>query len=211
MSSFAGTGRKFRFQFTSDPGVTSTGWYVDDIEILSPAACGGGCAYSQDFNDTTQEWIEEKPAVTQPGDGFLHLSPVKKKAIAVADASFAGASTGTYTFDIQFTGGLLAKNWLYITRVDKKNGLEVLIKADTGRVVVKDRNLAVLAKAKGLFTFTPNTPYQVVIAYNGTTVDISINGTPVITGFTPARALPTANIGGAAKNNDLLIDNVCVN
>ena len=95
--------------------------------------------------------------------------------------------------------------------MDKKNALEVLIKAGLGRVVVKDRNLAVLAKTKGLFSFTPNTPYQVVIGYNGTTIDITINGTPVITGFAPARTLPTANIGGAAKNNSLLIDNVCVN
>jgi len=211
LTSYAGTGRKFRLQFSSDVSVTSTGWLVDDFAIVSPGPCQAACAYSQDFNDATQEWIEEKPAVTQPGDGFLHLSPVKKKAIAVADASFAGASNGTYTFDIQFTGGILAKNWLYITRVDKKNGLEVLIKTDSGRVVVKDRNLAVLAKTKGLFTFTPNTPYQVVIVYNGTTVDISINGTPVITGFAPTRTLPTANIGGAAKNNDLLLDHVCVN
>jgi hypothetical protein len=157
------------------------------------------------------EWIEEKPTVTQPGDGFLHLSPLKKKAISVADATFAGASTGTYTFDVQFTGGIDAKNWMYITRVDKKNALEVLIKVEQGRVVVKDRNGSVLAKAKGLFTFTPNTPHQVVITYNGTTVDVTVNGTAVITGFAPTRTLPTANIGGAAKNNDLLIDNVCVN
>ncbi|MCI0614947.1 LamG domain-containing protein, partial [bacterium] len=101
-------------------------------------------------------------------------------------------------------------NWLYITRVDKKNSLEILIKAGLGRVVVKDRNLVVLAKTKGLFTFTPNTLYTVVIVYNGTTIDVTINGTPVITGFTPARTLPTANIGAAAKNNDFLIDNVCV-
>ena len=182
---------------------------TQDLSITIDAT--PACTYQNDFNNGVLEWIEEKPAVTEPGDGFLHLSPVKKKAIGVADPSFAGASSGTYTFDIQFTGGLLAKNWLYITRVDKKNALEVLIKAGLGRVVVKDRNLAVLAKTKGLLTFTPNTPYQVVIAYNGTTIDVTINGTPVITGFAPARTLPTANIGGAAKSNDLLIDNVCVN
>jgi subtilisin family serine protease len=168
------------------------------------------CTYSNDFNNGVLEWVEEKPAVTEPGDGFLHLSPVKKKAIGVADSAFAGASSGTYTFDVQFTGGLLAKNWLYITRVDKKNSLEILIKAGLGRVVVKDRNLVVLAKTKGLFTFAPNTLYTVVIVYNGTTIDITINGTPVITGFAPARTLPTANIGAAAKNNDFLLDNVCV-
>jgi subtilisin family serine protease len=168
------------------------------------------CTYSNDFNDGVPNWVEEKPAVTEPGDGFLHLSPVKKKAIGVADSAFAGASSGTYTFDVQFSGGILAKNSLYIARVDKKNGLEVLLKVGLGRVVVKDRNVAVLAKTKGLFTFAPNTLYSVVIVYNGTTVDVTINGTPVITGLALTRTLPTANIGAAAKNNDFLIDNVCV-
>jgi Carboxypeptidase regulatory-like domain len=193
-------------QTVTGVAVTAGNTTTQNFQLVS----ANPCTYSNDFNDGVPNWIEEKPAVTEPGDGFLHLSPVKKKAIGVADSAFAGASSGTYTFDVQFSGGLLAKNWLYISRVDKKNQLEILIKAGLGRVVVKDRNLAVLAKTKGLFTFAPNTLYTVVIVYNGTTVDISINGTPVITGFAPARALPTANIGAAAKSNDLLIDNVCV-
>lgn len=187
-------------------GVTAGNTTTQDFQLVPLSTC----IYEQDFNDATMEWIEEKPTVTQPGDGFLHLSPLKKKAISVADPSFAGASTGTYTFDIQFTGGTDSKNWLYIARVDKKNGLEVLAKVESGKVVVKDKNGATLAKGKGTFTFAPNTPYTFVITYNGTTVDVTINGTAVITGFAPSRTLPTANIGGAAKNNDLLIDNVCV-
>ncbi|HEY7162212.1 MAG TPA: Ig domain-containing protein, partial [Acidobacteriota bacterium] len=210
ISGTADAGSAGTYNFTarvddSQPNCFDTQDLSITIDVTPP------CTYLQDFNDATQEWIEEKPTVTQPGDGFLHLSPLKKKAIAVADASFTGASAGTYTFDVQFTGGVLSKNWLYITRVDKKNQLEILIKVEQGRVVVKDRNGSVLAKSKGLFTFTPNTAYQVVITYNGTTVDVTINGTAVITGFAPSRTLPTANIGGAAKNNDLLIDNVCVN
>lgn len=168
------------------------------------------CVYENDFNNGVLEWIEEKPAVTEPGDGFLHLTPLKKKAIAVADSAFAGASSGTYTFDVQFTGGVDAKNWLYITRVDKKNGLEILLKVEQGKVVVKDRNQNILAKGKADFTFAPSTPYNVVINYDGTNVDVTINGTPVIVDFVPARVLPTANTGAAAKNNSLLIDNVCV-
>jgi subtilisin family serine protease len=187
-------------------GVTAGNTTTQNFQLVPLSTC----IYEQDFNDATMEWIEEKATVTQPGDGFLHLSPLKKKAIGVADPSFAGASSGTYTFDIQFTGGTEAKNWLYITRVDKKNGLEILLKVGQGKVVVKDKNGATLAKGKGTFTFAPNTPYTVVITYNGTTLDVSVNGTAVITGFAPTRTLPTANIGGAAKLNDLLIDNVCV-
>jgi len=171
---------------------------------------GAPCAYSNDFNDATQEWIEEKPAVTQPGDGFLHLTPVKKKAIGVADATFAGASTGIYTFDVQFSGGTDPKNWLYITRVDKKNQLEVLLKIATGKLVVKDRNGSVLAKAKADFPWAAATPYQIVVNYDGTNIDVTVNGTPVIVDFIPSRILPTANIGAAAKDNTLLLDNVCV-
>jgi hypothetical protein len=170
-----------------------------------------GCTYSQDFNDATMEWIEEKATVTQPGDGFLHLDPLKRKAVAVADSSFAGATIGVFNFDIQFTGGLDAKNWIYTHRVDKKNQMEVLFKVEQGKVVVKDRGPGgVQAKAKGDFALAPNTPYNVSIAYNGTAYAVVINGTTVISGFSPVGALPSANIGAAAKNDSMLLDTVCV-
>jgi hypothetical protein len=170
---------------------------------------GPSCLYSNDFNDATMEWVEEKPTVTQPGDGFLHLTPLKKKAIATSEPAFT-ASTGTYTFDVQFSGGTDPKNWIYLTRVDKKNQLEILLKVATGKLVVKDRNGAILAKTKADFPWAASTPYQIVVNYDGTNIDITVNGTPVITDFVPARALPTAGIGAAAKDNTLLLDNVCV-
>ena len=209
LTPYAGTGRLIRFRFVTDPFVTATGWLIDDIQIKSPDSCDNACSYSQDFNDTTLEWIEEKPTVTQPGDGFLHLSPLKRKAIAVADAAFGAQAVGTYTYTAQFTGGSFSKNWLYISRVDKKHQVEVLVKMDQGKVVIKDRNFAVAAKAKADFTFAPNTPYTFVINYDGTNIDLSIDGTPVITDFVPSRVLPAANTGAAAKLNDMLIDNFC--
>ena len=86
------------------------------------------------------------------------------------------------TFSLS-TGGIFAKDWLYVARTDKKNQLEILFKVGLGRVVVKDRLGAVLAKSKADFTFAPATPYQVVVNYDGTNVDITINGTPVIVDF----------------------------
>jgi hypothetical protein len=170
---------------------------------------GPSCTYSNDFNDGILDWIEEKPTVTESG-GFLNLTPLKRKAVAVADATFAPASVGTYTYDIQFvTGGIFAKDWLYVARTDKKNQLEILFKVGLGRVVVKDRLGAVLAKTKADFTFAAATPYQVVVNYDGTNVDVTINGTPVIVDFVPARTLPLANTGAAAKNDSLMIDNFC--
>ena len=169
-----------------------------------------GCAYSNDFNDGVLEWIEERPAVTEPGDGFLHLTPVRRKAVGVADSSFAGASTGTFTFDIQFSGGPTTKNWIYTHRVDRRHQIEILFKEEQDKIVVKERNTVIVRKQKADFTLMENVPYQVVVVYNGATYDVSVNGTPIITGFTPA-TLPSANIGAAAKGDTLLIDNVCVN
>jgi hypothetical protein len=191
-------------------GVRSTciGGAPDHVWRLN-GTLGPSCVYANDFNDTSQEWIEEKPTVTQPGDGFLHLTPLKRKAVAVADAAFVAASVGTYTYDVQWSGGLLAKNWLYVSRVDKKNQLEILIKVGLGRVIVKDRNGAVLAKTKGFFTFAPNQTYNVVVNYDGANVDVTIDGTPVITDFVPGRSLPLGNTGAAAKGDSLLIDNFC--
>jgi hypothetical protein len=186
---------------------TCIGGAPDHVYRLSGTP-GAACLYSNDFNDTTMEWVEEKPTVTQPGDGFLHLTPLKKKAIATSEPTFT-ASTGTYTFDISFSGGTDPKNWLYITRLDKKNQLEILAKVSTGKLVVKDRNGSVLAKAKADFAWAQSTPYQVVVNYDGTNIDVTVNGTPVIVDFVPSRTLPTAGIGAAAKDNTLLLDNVC--
>jgi hypothetical protein len=180
-----------------------------DLVFRVAGTIGVPCTYSNDFNDATQEWIEVKPTVTQPGDGFLHLTPLKKKAIASAEPTFT-ASTGTYTFDVQFSGGTDPKNWIYLNRVDKKNQLEVLLKIATGKLIVKDRNGAIAAKAKADFTWAASTPYQIVVVYDGTNIDVTVNGTPVITDFVPSRTLPTAGIGAAAKDNTLLLDNVCV-
>jgi hypothetical protein len=170
---------------------------------------GGACTYSNNFNDGVLEWIEERPAVTEPGDGFLHLTPVRRKAVGVADSSFAGASTGTFTFDIQFSGGPTTKNWIYTHRVDRRHQIEILFKEEQDKIVLKQRNTIIVKKQKADFTLMENVPYQVQIVYNGSTYDLSINGTPVITGFS-ASALPSGNIGAAAKGDTLLIDNVCV-
>ena len=199
---------------TNDPGAGGNAPASSQIKIplTLHVTSSGLCTYSNDFNDGVPNWIEEKAAVTEPGDGFLHLSPVKRKAVGVADSSFAGASNGTFTYVVQFDGGVLSRNWIYTHRIDKKNQMEVLFKEGSDRVVVKQRGPGgVIKKAKAIFTLDPNTIYTVAISYAGTTYDISINGTAVITGFSPSGALPSANIGAAAKNNTMLIDNVCVN
>jgi hypothetical protein len=169
---------------------------------------GPSCIYSNDFNDGILDWIEEKPTVTESG-GFLNLTPLKRKAVAVADASFAPAAAGTYTYVVNFTGGVFSKNWVYISRTDKKNQIEVLLKVDTGKLVVKDRLFAVLAKAKADFTWVPGTTYTIVVNYDGVNIDVSVDGTPLIVDFVPARSLPLANTGAAAKNNTMMIDSFC--
>jgi hypothetical protein len=198
-----GTWSLYAEEFGGTEGGTINNWTLT-IQTDSVATC----TYQNDFNDGVLEWIEEKPTVTETG-GFLNLTPLKRKAIAVADATFGVQSTGTYTYVVNFTGGTFSKNWLYISRVDKKNQVEVLAKIDQGKVVIKDRFGSVLQKAKGTFKFAPNTPYTFVTNYDGINIDVSINGTPVIVDFVPSRVLPSGNTGATAKLNAMSIDSFC--
>ena len=165
----------------------SAGMYIFTVHVVDSLGCFdtktfslhvdlAPCFYENLFNDGIREWDEEKPNVTESG-GSLNLTPVKNKAIARADAAFSGASIGTYAFEVQFTGGIGSKNWLYITSTDKKNSLEILAKPDQGKVVIKDRLGSVKAKAKGDYTFTPSARFIFVTNYDGNNVDVSINGT----------------------------------
>ncbi|MCI0416471.1 hypothetical protein L0222_27175, partial [bacterium] len=185
-------------------------------EDPSPAQCSftsdAAYIYADDFNNGTLTWVEEKPTVTEPGDGFLHLIPANKKAIATSDPVFAGCQNCTITADIQFSGGTNSRSWILTHRLDKDNQMEVLFKEEEEKVIVKERTPAgIIKKEKATFTLDPNTNYNVVITYDGTTYTVTINGTPVISAFTSLQALPSGIIGAQSKDNTTLLDNVSVN
>lgn len=174
---------------------------------------GTPCAYGDDFNDGVLTWNEVKPDVDETG-GVLTLTPApgKKKAAASSDPVFLGCSTCDNDFQgVSFTGGIGGKTFLNTQFIDKRNTVQLIIKEDQDKAVLKVKiGGATIAKNKVLMTFDPNTPYDVDIAYDGTNVVASVNGTPVIT-LTPSQAIPSGIVDIDSKLMSTSVDGFCSN
>jgi hypothetical protein len=171
------------------------------------------CVYSDDFNDGVLSWTELKPIVTE-ASGNLNLTPApnKKKAAAASDIAFAGCQICTNDFEgVQFSGGQSAKTILNSHYIDKRNTVQLIIKEDQDKVVFKVKSGGTtIIKEKLLYTFDPNTPYDFSIAYNGTEVDLSINGSLLI-GMIPAKPIPTGIVTVESKLQTTMMDSFCSN
>jgi len=63
LADFAGDARFLRWRFASDTSSSDTGWYVDDVRVLVPTACGDGLLFADDFEDApVWRWSEVVPA-----------------------------------------------------------------------------------------------------------------------------------------------------
>jgi hypothetical protein len=174
---------------------------------------GSACAYSDDFNDGVLTWTELKPIVIETA-GALNITPApgKKKAATASDPLFTGCQTCINTFEgVQFSGGVSAKTFLNSHFVDKHNTLQLIIKQDQGKAVLKVKNGGITTdKAKALFTFNPNTPYDISIAYDGTTVTVSVDGNALIT-MTPSISIPSGVVEIESKFQTTMMDSFCSN
>jgi hypothetical protein len=169
--------------------------------------------YGDDFNDGVLSWTELKPIVTETG-GNLNLTPApnKKKAAVASDPGFTGCQLCINNFDgVQFTGGASAKTFLNSHFIDKRNTLQLIIKEDQDKAILKFKSGGTtINKAKALFTFDPNTPYDFGIAYDGTTVTVSVNGSPLIT-MTPSSSIPSGIVEIDSKLQSTSMDEFCSN
>jgi hypothetical protein len=184
-----------------------------DLVFRLSGTIGVPCAYGDNFNDGVLTWTEVKPDVDETG-GVLSLTPApgKKKAAATSDPVFLGCSTCDNEFQgVSFTGGTGGKVFLNTQFIDKKNTVQLLVKEDQDKAVLKVKIGGVtVAKNKVLMTFDPNTPYDFDIAYDGTNVVASVNGTPVIT-LAPSQAIPAGIIDVDSKLMSTSMDGFCSN
>ncbi|MCI0616573.1 hypothetical protein L0244_26645, partial [bacterium] len=171
------------------------------------------CNYSDDFNNDFLTWIELRPIVTETA-GNLNITPGpnKRKAAAASDLLFAGCQICTNDFQgVQFTGGVFARTFLNSHFVDKRNTLQLIIKENLDRAVLKFKvGGATVDKAKALFTFDPNTPYDISISYDGTTVTVSVNGSTLIT-MTHTSNILSGIVTVESKLQTTTMDSFCSN
>jgi hypothetical protein len=191
------------------PSATGTSNFT--ITATDNNACTGSQAYSitinpsclfcDDFEDGVLDsnWTYVKPSWTESG-GSLNGTPTKRKAIAVARPVFAGCVNCCASASMTTAGGPFNRVWFYNHYVDKSNLIEILMKEENDKWILKQRiNKSVVAKAKFLSPILPNQAYDVEVCFNGSQFDVTIDGSPAMT-LNPVGAVPNGTIGFAAKN-----------
>jgi hypothetical protein len=196
-------------------GYDSTGGAVlATPEYFTVTQTGPTCnQFGDDFEDGVLDpnWAYEKPTWTETG-GNLVGTPAGRSARAIATPAFAGCGANcTIETHVATAGGFFNKIFIYTFYVDKRNKLELLMKENNDRWVLKQRiNQTIVAKGKGIATIDPNVFYDVVINYDGTTFTVSVDGTTLIT-LPAGGAVPTGTVGYQIKNTTGSIGDICIN
>ena len=172
---------------------------------------GDTALFFDDFNNAVVDWQVIKPSFNETTvPGSLRGVPVGRKAVVVASPVFAGCSTCSIETNLSTAGGPFAKVWVLGWWTDKRNTIELLLKESVNKWVMKERvGGVVVKKAKGLSTINPNTVYDVLITYNGTTFEVFVDGVSLFQ-MTPVSA-HTGTVGFQVANtsanfNDITVD-----
>jgi uncharacterized delta-60 repeat protein len=167
---------------------------------LDGSSGSSSCIFCDDFEDgvIATNWTYVKP-VWNEALGFLTGIPAGGKAEAIALPVFSGCSLCTVQTSMRSKGGPGNKMWLFAWYTDKSNTLEVLMKEESDKWVMKQKSGGVVvAKAKGSATILPNTFYLVKLEFDGTNFNLSVDGT-LITSMVAA-VTPNGTIGFRVKN-----------
>jgi Putative Ig domain len=134
-----------------------------------------------------------------------------KKTTAIATPAFIGCINCYVEASLQTAGGIGNRVWLMHHFIDKANTIELLMKEETDRWIIKQRiGKKVVAKAKAQSTIDPNAFYIARITFDGTSYTVTIDGTALMT-LTPVGAVSGATFGFKVKGTTGTFGYVVVN
>ncbi len=160
------------------------------------------CLFCDDFEDGVLDpnWNYLKPAWSESG-GFLIGTPARRKATAIATPVFAGCDTCSVEALMRTAGGIGNRVWLFGWFVDKANTIELMMKEESDKWVLKQRNGGrIVARAKAPLTIDPNVDYKAEIQFDGTNFQVSIDGVLIITMPKAAGTTPFGTVGFSVKS-----------
>jgi hypothetical protein len=178
---------------------------ADELSSTPPV-----CLFCDDFNDgiLNPAWNYLKAAWSESG-GYLAGVPDRRKAIAIADP-FGGCLNCSIESSVSISGGSGNKVWVLGWNVDKNNRMELLIKEEQDKIVLKQRAAGrIVAKQKGSFIIEPDTQYQIRIIFDGTSFTVLGDGNSVLS-LSPAQAVQTGTIGFQVSNTSATFDYIQV-
>jgi len=95
---------------------------------------------------------------------------------------FAGCSTCYEEALLSSAGGTGNRVWMLGWYVDKRNTMELLMKEENDKWVLKERiNGKVVAKNKAISTILPNTFYRARVSFDGTQFVVTVDGVQLFT------------------------------
>lgn len=190
---------------------------IDGVHYSNPATVNltvNDCLYCDDFNDGNLDpnWTYIKQSWSESG-GTLIGAPTGRATLAIATPIFAGCQTCSMEAVMRSAGGAFNKVWMLGWYIDKKNTMELLMKEENDRWILKQRNNgAVVAKGNGIKTIDPNTDYAVRISFDGSNFKVFVDDfvTPLFT-LTPQANVPSGTVGFKIKNTTGSFNYVGVN
>jgi putative Ig domain-containing protein len=192
------------FQITATDSAGCTGSHTYTIDI------NGSCLFCDDFEDGVQpNWLITKQNFTETGGSYVG-TPTGNKAETIASPVFSGCTFCSIEVVMRTAGGAFNKVWLLTFYTTKVTLIELLMKEETDRWVLKQRiNKTVVAKGKGIAPIDPNVDYDVIVSYDGTAVNVSINGSQIIT--MTAVGAPVGTVGFRVKRTVGSFNSILVN
>jgi uncharacterized delta-60 repeat protein len=197
-------------------GRTENGFFSDLLMaryVVQPSLDCSGALFCDLFDDLIPgNWNYLKPSWTDTTGGALIGTPVGKKAIAIAPTAWATTYLYTIQTSMMSAGGPFNSAWLLGWYADKKNTIELQMKEESDKWILKHRvNGVVIAKAKGLKTIDPNTAYIVKVLFDGSEFQVFVDDltTPLIT-LPASVTVPAGTVGFQVKNTTVTVDAIRV-
>jgi hypothetical protein len=202
---------------------TAPGLFQFTITAVDSINCSGSRTYTinitlnnlffDDFEDgvlaTNWTYIKSNASWNEFGGNLTGTNI--KKTTAIATPAFSGCINCYVEAFLQTAGGSGNRVWLMHHFADKSNTVELLMKEETDRWIIKQRiGKKVVAKAKAQSTIDPNVFYTARITFDGTSYAVTIDGTSLIT-LTPIGPVIGGTIGFKVKGTTGSFGYVVVN
>ena len=169
------------------------------------------CMFEDPFDDGIVDplkWTILKPSFTEAGDTMIGSSSQKKASVIATGFIGCGTNCTIDTF-MQTAGGFRNKIWLLGWYLDKQNTIELLMKEENDKWILRQRvNGRIVAKTKAALTILPNVSYHVTLTYDGSSIQLNVDGANVAN-LIPTVA-PTGTAGYQVKGTTGSFESVCI-
>lgn len=204
----SGTPQAGTYQFvvrvTDAGGCTRSNGYTMEVVVVP-------CIFCDDFQDGTEavDWTYAK-GLWDENNGALVATAPSGSASSFAIPAFNGCTNCYMETSIRTAGGSLNKIWFFPWYQNKSNTVEVLMKEESDKIILRQRvNGVIVSKGKASVVIVPNQFYTIRVNYTGSAFQLLVDGNVAAT--IPAPSQPFGSVGYQVKNTVGSFGHVMVN